>query len=375
MSARRGQIALVGSTLGVLVALLLAWNGWATRFDAVARGLRREGVIWDRAARDLARTLETLPAPIHPRIVVYGSSQIAVVKREPEGSFASTPHRLGPALGARGIAAEIVDFSDGGQQMIESAVVHFATRHASQPRAVVVGIGLFSLRDATVRATLFEGVARRPIAESMRDALPLAADPAATAQLLAWAELPDAAQAPADGATIQQRLDQRIDAWLKRHVAAYSNRRTMYREIIDLPLRLGFERRQRARQGRILSGTYAIGPDYAASLLALETVAQSMAARGVPVLLVVLPFDDERPPIPYPPETQARVVADVRAIAERQGARVLDLGDALSSRNFGVYEDGSPDNLHYDAAGHAVVADRIAAELSVALAGPLRESP
>jgi hypothetical protein len=373
LSARRGNFALVGSTLGALLALLLAWNGWATRFDAEARGLRREGDVWDRAARGLSRTLETLPAPLHPRVVLYGSSQIAVVKREPEGSLGSTPHRLRPALAARGIPTEIVDFSDGGQQMIESAVVHFASEQTSQPCAVVIGVGLFSLRDAAVRATLFEGVPTAAIADAMRAALPRDADPAAIATLLGWADTVDAGEPSTSDATIQQRLDQRIDAWLNRHVAAYANRRTMYREVIDLPFRLAFERHNRSRQGRILSGTYSIGPAYAPSLLALETIMRSMADRDVPVLVVVLPFDSARPPIPYPQETQDRVVSDVRAIAARNAARVLDLGGALSSRDFGDYEDGSPDNLHYDAAGHAIVADRIAAELADAFGERLRE--
>ena len=194
----------------------------------------------------------------------------------------------------------------------------------------MVGVGLFSLRHTEIRATLLEGVDEAPVAQSMRAALPPDADPSAAAALLGWSGSPSEAAA-VEGDTIQQRLDRRIDHWLNRHVAAYANRKTMYQEAIDLPVRLALERRERRRAGRMLASSYEIGPGYAPSLLALETIARSMAAIGVPVLVVVLPFDTARPPVPYDAATQARIVSDVRAVAERNGAHVLDLGDALES--------------------------------------------
>jgi hypothetical protein len=365
--ARDGDRGVV-FVLGWLAVLLLGWNALAARFDPSANALRVTGPVFDRAARDLPSTLAVLPAPATPRVAVFGSSQIAVVKRGPQDSLESMPHRLADALAAAGRPAEVVDFSDGGQQVVESLCVDYATRDVSRASAVVVGVSLFAMTSVEVRATLFEHAEGRAVADAIRAALPADADPAAAASVLAWTtELP--APPPARPLTIQEQLDLAIGGWLDRHVAAYANRQRMYRELFDAPVRLWIAAWQRKAAGATLSSRYSIGPAYAPSLLALELLRRSAAERGVPFLVVVLPFDHARPPIPFDAETQARVVADVGAIAARAGEPVLDLGDLLGSEHFGTYEDGSPDNLHYDAAGHALVAERIAERLAPRLAG------
>jgi hypothetical protein len=355
--------------LGWLAVLLFAWNAFATRFDPSASTFRVTGLVFDRAARDLRLTLAALPPPAHPRVAVFGSSQIAVVKRGPQDSLESMPHRLADALAADGRTAEVVDFSDGGQQLVESMAVDYATRDAAQASAVVVGVSLFGMTRVDVRATLFEHVDGHAVLDAIRRALPPDTDSETVAALLAWSQsLPP--PAPARPLTIQERSDLAIGGWLDRHVAAYANRQAMYRALIDTPIRLATERSARARTGATISSSYAIGRAYAPSLLALELLRRSAAARGAPFLVVLLPFDHARAPIPFDPATQARVAADVGAIAARGGQPVLDLGDLLGSEHFGTYEDGSPDNLHYDAAGHELVARRIAERIAPLLAGP-----
>jgi hypothetical protein len=367
MGTRDGDRGLV-YVLGCFAVLAIAWNALATRFDAAERGLRRTGPVFDRAARDLALTLASLPPPEKPRVVLYGSSQVAVVKRAEQDSLDSTPHRLAEALARRGVDVEIADFSDGGQQLVESLVVDAATRGVSRPSAIVVGVSLFGMTRLDVRATLFEDADGRAIAAAIRDALPGDADSAARDAMLSWRDaLPP--PLPAREPTVQERVDAAIGDWLDRHVAAYANRQAMYRELLDLPVRLALQRRQRADAGVAISTTYAIGPAYAPSLLALETLRRAAERAGIPFLVVALPFDHGRPPVPFAPETQARVVADLAAVAARAGVPLLDLGDALPSTRFGAYEDGSPDNLHYDARGHAVVAERIAERLVPLLGG------
>jgi lysophospholipase L1-like esterase len=67
--------------------------------------------------------------------------------------------------------------------------------------------------------------------------------------------------------------------------------------------------------------------------------------------------------VPFDAAIETRVRGDLTAIAQRNGAALIDLSHELASEHFGNYKDGSPDNFHYDAAGHATVAARIAAAL------------
>lgn len=367
MRTQEGNRGLV-YVLGCLALLLLGWNSFAQRYDAARTALRATGPVFDRAARDLSITLAELPPPTRPRVVVYGSSQIAVVKRAEQDSLESTPHRLANALEQRGVAAEVADFSDGGQQLVESLVVHFASRDASQPSAIVVGVSLFGMTRSDVRATIFEQVDGRAVESAVRAALPADADPDATRAMLAWSEDLPAAAAARDP-TVQERIDSALGGFLERHVAAYANRHAIYRQLLDAPARLAIQRRQRARAGETISSSYAIGPAYAPSLLALETIRRSAAERGIPFVVVALPFDHARPPIPFDAATQARVVADLSAIAARAGQPLLNLGELLTSDHFGDYEDGSPDNLHYDAAAHEAVAQRIAERVAPLVGG------
>jgi hypothetical protein len=367
MSTRDGARS-IAYVVGLFALLAVAWNGFASRFDPAPDALRRTDAVFDRAARDLAITLDELPPPERPRVALYGGSQIARAIRHDRRATDLTPHRLAEALRRRGVEVEIADLSDDGQQLIEALIVDAATRDVSRPSAIVVGVSLFTMTRTGVRETLLEDIDAAMVAARIRAALPPDADPAVREAMLAWkTDLP--APLPDREPTLQERLDAAIGAWLDRHVAAYANRQAIYRDGIDLPLRLAIQRWQRERAGQTISSSYAIGPAYAPSLLALDTMQRAAAAAGIPFLVVVLPFDHERPPVPFDAATQARVVADVAAIAERAGVPLLDLGDALPSARFGTYEDGSPDNLHYDAAGHAIVAERIAARLAPLLAG------
>jgi len=330
--------------------------------------LRRRGDVFERASAHLARTLAEVPPPALPRVAVFGSSQVAVVKSDTVDTTRATPSRLQAALAERGLRTEVVDFSDGGQQLVESLLIELATQEHVRQNAVVVGVSLFSMLRTNVRPTLLADLDGAALRDELRARMPVDADPKAAEGLLAWSRSAEQ-RVTGRGETIQEQMDDRIGAWLAAHTSAFANRQAMFDALIDRPLRRDLVRIvSRGLHDQSTAQTYVIGSAYAPSLLALEILQRNAREAGAAALVVALPYDDTRPPIPFAPETQARILADLAAIAARTGGMLLDLSHALPSDRFGAFEDGSPDDLHYDPAGHAAVAARIADALAPALA-------
>jgi hypothetical protein len=324
------------------VLLLGSWEAFAHRFSGTA-GLRKIGPVMQDASNndELDRALRALPPPAAPRILLLGSSQIDTVKNGSGTPGEAIPFRLSRALDAAGVAYEVLDLSGPGQQVIESMAILIGSAAETRPAAVVLGVGLFSMLRPEVRESL-------PAALDMQAVRAAVADPALLSALPA---------AAAGGAvTVQDRIDARLGTWLAARLVMVDRRRVMFNELINTPLRGDFvayvqRNWQRSRTAR----TYEIGPGYASGLAALEVVAQWSARANVPCVLVILPYESTREPVVYPPATQARVTADLQAIAGRTGAVVLDLGQALTPGDFGTFLDGSPDGLHFDARGHEIV--------------------
>ncbi len=84
-------------------------------------------------------------------------------------------------------------------------------------------------------------------------------------------------------------------------------------------------------------------------------------------MTVLLPFDDARPPVPFEPETLERVLADAERLASGAGFTLLDESYLLATDHFADFTDGSPDNLHFDAAGHARLAKKLAQSVTVTM--------
>jgi hypothetical protein len=164
-------------------------------------------------------------------------------------------------------------------------------------------------------------------------------------------------------------MDAAIGDWFGTRVAMIGNRRAMFDVLIDQPIRrdlVSLVARNLRRQST--ARTYEIGGEFGAAVLAVETLARAAGRDGVPVFVVLMPFDDARPPVPFAGPTQARVRETLDASARTAGFTLLDLSHVLASNNFGDFVDGSPDNLHFDPAGHAKVARLIADALRPALA-------
>ena len=356
--ARRLIYALAGTVL-----LLAAWEWTARSFFSGTTGLRRSGSVMQDASanEELDRALRALPpAGATPRVLVLGSSQIDNVKDSAGVTDAAIPFRLSATLRSAGVPHEVLDLSGPGQQVIESLVILVGAAPETRPAAVVIGVGLFSMLRAEVREAL-------PAAVDMDAVRAAVSDPALLPDPDRRAALQRTLPAPKAGGdlTVQDRIDARLGALLAARFTMVDRRRVMFRELIDTPIRGDLVAWvQRSWQQSRTARTYDIGAAYSPGLAALEVMARWSAQRGLPCLLVVMPYESTREPVVYSPATQQRIDDDLRALAERTGAVFLDLGDALTPADFGTFLDGSPDSLHFGAHGHDVVGRAVAEALA-----------
>jgi hypothetical protein len=361
--------------LVALLALGAVWEGFAQRFSPVRTGPLRVGPVVTRGSANLERTLAELGLPDAPRIALFGSSQIATVKHAKKDPEQALPYRLHQDLSGLGVAHEVVDFSAGGQQVAESMLVLFASIESVQPRVVVVGVSLFSMLRLNVRETLLEEIDTARVRDRVVAHLPDGVDLDAVHELLAFSR--QASQRIASrGETLQQRVDRVLSDWLGSHMAAVANRRVMFNDLVDGPIRRDlaawFKRQfQAARTAR----TYRIGSAYPVSLVALEAMADLCRTQGAEMVVVLLPFDATRPPTPFEPETVERIRGDLSALSEVQGLSLIDESNLLGTESFGDFVDGSPDNLHFDSAGHARLARALAGPLASMLSGDAASAP
>jgi hypothetical protein len=334
------------------VLLLAAWEAFARHF-AGTTGLLKVGPVMQDASHngELDRALRVLPPPAAPRVVLLGSSQIDNVKRSTGAYDEAVPFRLSHALASTGVAHEVLDLSGPGQQVVESMVILVGGAAESRPAVVIVGVGLYSMLRPEVRESLPAAVDMGAVRAAVTDPALL---PDALGRAALLSSLPTVTAAGAT--TVQDRVDTRLGAWLAARLAMVDRRRVMFNELINTPIRGDLVAYvQRNWQGSRTARTYEIGAGYTTGLAALQVMAQWSAQERLPCILVVMPYESTREPIAYPPATQARVDADLRAIASRTGAVVLDLGHALAPADFGTFVDGSPDALHFDARGHDIV--------------------
>jgi hypothetical protein len=353
---------LLASALIAIVAVA-GWEFFARGFSGVAVGARVSGAVSQDASGndDIGRTLAELPARTAPRIVIFGSSQIDVVKGEPEPSPNAMPFQLSAALHAKGIDHSIVDLSGPAQQVFESMGILLAEQGRLKPSVVVIGVGLFSMLSNDIRPAIAAAVNLHAVRSELAELPDSALTSAARAML--FSALPAGTAIKADS-TIQQRSDSRLEGWLRGHLAMVANRRAMYNRLVDQPLRRDLVQLIQRRRGAIRTArSYEPNERYPASLAAIEAVGAVLLRAGIPFIVCILPTEHTRQPAPYSQETAMRVASDLRAAAERYGFQVVDVNHALAAADFGEYEDGSPDGLHYRARGHALVADSLAARI------------
>lgn len=361
--------------LGVFLLLTGAWEGFSrARFRHPSQSVSPANqtqaagrtVIADPAWEDdISATMKRVPPPAALRLLCLGSSQMVTVK---DGEFSqSIPFALQLALSEAKRPAEVVDLSGKSQQVCESVLVMLGSQETVRPDAVVIGVGLFSMQWSTIREAFAAAFPVGEVAHRMRENLPPDASLKDVEALLAFSTSAKERLSP-KGKTIQQEMDERIAGILTDHLALVAERQVMFNVLLDTPIRRDLVAyAKRKTTGIAVARTFGIGGEYGPSLLALDVLGRFCRRQNLPLLVVMLPYEHGIKPIPYTEESRRRLLDDLTARAAQGGFHLLDLSDLLGNECFGLYVDGSPDGLHFTAAGHAAVGRSIARELSAIL--------
>ncbi len=170
----------------------------------------------------------------------------------------------------------------------------------------------------------------------------------------------DQAAAETQDKSARDRIDEYLGDFLSRNLNFVASRREMFNSLVDRPIRKDLaawvNRNVRATK---VARTYEIPAAYEPSLAALSAMGRFCREKGVPFVVVILPFESTRTPPPYLRETQQRVTGDLIELSQKHQLGLVDLGYLLEPKDFGLYMDGSPDGLHYREHGHQLVAELI----------------
>jgi hypothetical protein len=359
------QIAQITYTVVVLAVLLLGWELFCRSIMHSSFALNSQATA-GRVFRDttdnkeLQKLLQVVPPPQAPRVLILGSSQVAAIK-DPDSRSQSMPTELQKALETRVGACEVADVSAGGQSTVESMVVLIESMEALKPDLVVLGVSLFSMQTTKVRLTLLEPFDLNALVNIVRDNLPSETSPDVVDGLMSFRMVSEKQRLQAKGETIQQRIDHLIARQGERVSSAIRNRQAMYELFLDTPIRRDSVVWVKRHVQKIqVARTYDLNAHYAPSKAAIGVMSNFCKKHDVPLVIIVLPYDSNILPVPYRAADQARLVSDLDASANREGFVVADMSNLLGHDCFGLFEDGSPDGLHYRSAGHVIVGQAIA---------------
>ncbi len=334
----------------------------ARRLDREVGTRRSNGVIQDNSSNEnVAAALNSIAPTAGERVLLVGNSQVdKVIDDSTERSTRSVPFRLAERLSGSGRVAEVVDLSGPGQQVVESAAIAIEAAAAVRPAAVVFLVNLFSMQRVEVREGIQSAVGSATALEVLRVASSVPGGEALveTVRLLT---------VPATrGRTIQERADSLIVSRLAPASALVRNRAVAYRNLIDVPIRrdgVALLQKLLGRAQPATARTFDAGPAVPPSIAAFRAAAYRLRALGTHVLVVVLPYEQTREPRAFTPAGHATSTEALRHAAADAQAAFLDLSGSLGPDAFGRFRDGSPDGLHFNASGHALVADSIAVRL------------
>jgi hypothetical protein len=287
-----------------------------------------------------------------------GNSQLHGVNQYASGQETASA-RLFARLHASGI--DLLTLSQPNANLLEHLVLYTYLRTRLPLRLVLLPAVFDDVRDTDVRASVASALtdeATRSFLSSSEVGRSILATNQSTAD-------PDLA---ALDQTIQERSETYLNAWMDRHVELWDLRPEVrgtfwvwVRQLRNTVFGITPHSKRRLIEG-----------SYAKNLAAAEVILADGQARGVRVLFYVAPLRGNVE-LPYVGSEYARFKQDVRNLTERYAAGFLDLDQAVPAELFGITESRTLgaatelDFMHFQAGGHAILAERLARALDGAI--------
>lgn len=164
--------------------------------------------------------------------------------------------------------------------------------------------------------------------------------------------------------TVQEASEKGLNAWLDHHVGLWASRPEIRGRTISGLLRF----RNRILGIDAQSKRKMIPSRYRANMDALATMLALAADAGIRTTTYIVPIRDDVEP-PYDAKAYARFQAEVEALAREYGATFANLGPIVPGELWGMQgatsSGGEPeyDFMHFQARGHAILAEALAALL------------
>jgi hypothetical protein len=355
---------------GVLIQLV--FGGRHTNFEELALG-QETSVVFGRDGgvrvhcmdlRDLEECMDGLgPRRGDPVALWLGNSMLHAINQYQPGQEVA-PALLHRRLRSSGL--ELITLSVPNANLQEHYVLFEYMRQRVKVEHLILPIVFDDTREDGLRATIAPALADPATREAMA-ATPAGAGiahrqeltPTATDDLAGLAE------------TVQERAEGALNGWLQEHWSLWDTRKQMRGDVINSLYTL----RNKAFGITTRTTRKQIPARYQRNLEALESTLAAGQRAGVDVTLYVAPLRPDVA-IPYVPAEYAAFKQAAETLARKYGARYLDLEGLVPAEYWGGWaavggavED---DFMHFQAPGHELLAQAVAAALAGEIEGAAR---
>jgi hypothetical protein len=354
------RLELACISLGAVLALLLfgAFSGRQTRFDDAGLGIDtlscRAQYQGHQLHCDGFNDLDDCVAGVRargsrPTVLWLGNSQLHGINQWAPGQEASPPI-LARRLRSRGI--DLVALSTPNVTFQEY-LVYFAYLKSRLPvRTLIVPLGFTSFRSPLgVRKDLDLGM-NDP--DTVADLMDFEIGRAIVSEYRSSGKGAE----PALAGTVQEYSEERLTAWLERHLPAWAARAEVRGSMLLFAhnLRNTVFRITPQTKRRVIPGNYEV------NMAALRATLELARRDGIDVIAYVAPIRDdyERP---FAEDEYARFKAEVERVVGQYGATFANFESLVPSSMFGYMvapdlgREMVPDFMHFQAGGHVALAE------------------
>jgi hypothetical protein len=359
IDGKKQLLGLICSVFISLVFLSFKYDGLKTDFgDAAAMGaatkslfaVRGEFPIHCQSDEELNLCVNgVLNRNPQRKALWLGNSQLHAVNQLQKDER-NAPDLLAERLASRSI--DLVTVSIDNANMQEHLVLFHYLLDRMQPDMLILPVVFDDtredgLRDSVVKLTQKDWVARRLEENDIGRKL---LKKSSTSTPL-----------PTSEATPQERSEASLNVWLDENIRLWRARSEMRGDffIYLYKLRNKFFGITPSSKRKIIPGPYTN------NMGAFEAVLQTAAASGVRVLVYVAPIGSNRGERPYVQSEYQRFKDDIAVLAMRYGANLENFEDLIPELLWGHKDSTTTDRsleldfMHFTAAGHLVLAEKI----------------